>query len=57
MMNNQSVAVTKRVLAHSRSIRPASPSTGRRRLVFDSLEDRTMLSITIAALGDSLTDE
>ncbi len=31
--------------------------SGRRRLSFDALEDRTMLSITIAALGDSLTDE
>jgi len=31
--------------------------SGRRRLSFDSLEERTMLSITIAALGDSLTDE
>ena len=57
MMNNQSVAVTKRAFASATANRRASPSTGRRRLAFDSLEDRTMLSITIAALGDSLTDE
>ena len=28
-----------------------------RRLQFDTMERRTVLSITIAALGDSLTDE
>ena len=36
--------------------RSASRSVAKR-LSFDSLEERTMLSITIAALGDSVTDE
>jgi lysophospholipase L1-like esterase len=34
-----------------------APKRHRRPLQFDAMEQRTMLSITIAALGDSLTDE
>jgi hypothetical protein len=52
-----------RLAAEEEVSKPGRPGSGkrsrsdRRRLSFDSLEERTMLSITIAALGDSLTDE
>ncbi len=41
----------------SRRVRAPALTPHRRRLQFDTMETRTVLSITIAALGDSLTDE
>lgn len=51
MRRSNRQSVTKKTV-HSRRLRARG-----RALVFDFLEERTMLSITIAALGDSLTDE
>jgi hypothetical protein len=57
MMKNRSLATTANVSTSSKPVLGRSARTSRKRLGFDSLEERTMLSITVAALGDSVTDE
>jgi hypothetical protein len=57
-MTNERFTASTISISSRRPSRSAKPARANRwRLSFDSLEERTMLSITIAALGDSVTDE
>ena len=57
MTHDRLIAWTKTGSLRRKPPRGRSSLIGRTRLSFDSLEERTMLSITIAALGDSVSDE
>jgi hypothetical protein len=57
MLTNRAFASIENASPPGKSTLKGWSRSSRRRLAFDSLEERTLLSITIAALGDSLSDE